>query len=387
MQTQRIKSIRKLGKSRTIDLEVENEFHNFFADGVVVSNSHATAYASVCAITAHLKHLYPKEFFLHCLNIAKNETESGDLIARIYAEMKVWGIKMLPPDLSIGNDNFISEKGGIRYGLSAIKGLSDAKLQKLRLFKPDKSSKFALLQSAKDAGLDITAVNALIYAGAISCNESDSRCRFAMEARLWGILTAREKKVACELGPELNYDIIAFMKKAGADSLIAESRLETIRKEFAPFLEIYKQNSQYEDLTNWHFERDLLGFAYTKTLKQIFEVDGVQLISSTEAQHLEPHATASFVGVVKFIKHGRTKKGDLFSRMIISDEVGEVGAFLFEPHRNRLINEEKKVLPQEGEIYSFTASKNRSGEMLYIIDYSDQKNRIFLKTADFKAAK
>lgn len=385
MQTQRIQRVTKIGKSRSLDLEVENENHNFYANGVIVSNSHSTAYSALCAITAYLKQHHPLHFFLHCLNIAKDESESMERIARIYSEMKIWGIKMLPPDLGIANDNFVIENGGIRYGLSAIKGISNAKLAKLRLFKPDISNKFALFQSAKDAGLDITVLSALIYAGALGLKIEESRCCVVMEAQLWGLLKPAEKQFCLEVGPQFNHDLLAIMRHMAE---LAEqdgkkrkiSRIATIRKGFSPIQRMYLQNSKYEDLTNWHYERRLLGFAYTKTLKQIFEQRAGEFGDTLEISALDDNTQTSFVGIVEFAKHGKTKKGKPFSRFVISDELGQIGAFLFDPTREYLIREEGKVLPKEDGIYTFKIKKGR--DMNHIVDYSEQKNLIFFTKAD-----
>ena len=347
--------------------------------------SHSLCYSGLCAITAYLKSKYPLFFFTHCLNIAKDEAKSGELIARIFAEMKVWGIPMLAPDLSIGNDDFILDNGSIRYGLSAIKGIAGQTLEKIRKFKPDNSNKFALFESAKNSNLNITTLSSLIHAGSLP-NFGQPRSKVVLEAKLWNCLTVKEKSESIENGYKFSFDLIEMMKDRAAAAQLSEKpikirRIETIRKAFAPFQALYAQNIQYEDLTNWFYEKEILGFAYSKTLKQIFEEENSNLIDSVEINALENRSNAHFIGIVDEVKHSKGKNGKMYTKLYISDELGQFMAFIFEPDRTRLMHEEGKILPKEGQIYSFKGWKNR--DYICINDYSSQSNEIYLKVADF----
>ncbi len=64
----------EIGEVETFDLEIDSEFHNFYANGICVSNSHSVSYAYLAMQTLYLKHYYPTEFYTALLNHPK---ESG----------------------------------------------------------------------------------------------------------------------------------------------------------------------------------------------------------------------------------------------------------------------------------------------------------------------
>ena len=53
----------ELGDEETLDLEIDSEFHNFYANDVCVSNSHCVSYSYIACQTLFLKHYYPTEFY------------------------------------------------------------------------------------------------------------------------------------------------------------------------------------------------------------------------------------------------------------------------------------------------------------------------------------
>ena len=59
------------------------------------------------------------------------------------------------------------------------------------------------------------------------------------------------------------------LKDIKGKPLIKESRMNTIRKHFAPYKEIYNKNSANEDFANWYYENILLGYTYGKRLKDV----------------------------------------------------------------------------------------------------------------------
>lgn len=351
------------------------------------NRSHSHCYSATAAICAYLKYNYPKEFFLSALKLAKEEQNVFECIARINSEMKQFGIKMLPPDIKIANEDFLICKEGIRFGLSAIKGISEKKLEKLRKFNCDSSTKFSLFESANQAKIDIATLSGLIQAGALS-TIGESRTRLVLEAQLWNLLTNNEKAFCLENGHKYNFDLVEMVKNINSwtgengKNIARSSRLDTIRKKYDPFKKIYEQNSQYEDLAAWVYENRLLGFPYSKSLKEIFKSNCHELVDISEIKNVDDKTRCTFVANVDYIKTGKTRKGDNYSRIEVSDETGKIFVFLFEPHRSRLLSQEKKVLPKEGEIYAFRGTK--SGTLFSLTDFSPQSNKVYLKLSEVK---
>jgi DNA polymerase III subunit alpha len=351
------------------------------------NRSHSHCYSATAAITAYLKCKFPKEFFLSALRLAKAEQNTFECISRINSEMKQFGIKMLPPDIRIANEDFMVDKQGIRFGLSAIKGISEKKLEKLRQFNCDSSNKFALFESAKHARVDIATLSGLIQAGALA-TENESRTRLVLEAQLWNLLTNNEKAYCIENGKDHAYDLVAMVKNinewtnSDGKNISRSTRLDTIRKRYEPFKKIYEQNSKYEDLASWFYEKTLLGFPYSKTLKQVFLPVCQEIVDIGEIKNAPNKTQCTFIAIVDRVKSGRTKKGDMYSKFDVSDENGKLLCFLFEPNRSRLLVEGKKILPKEGEIYAFRGTK--SGDLFTLYDFSLQSNKVFLKLSDVK---
>ena len=63
--------------------------------------------------------------------MAKNEADPFAQIAKVSAELPMYEIKLLRPDLVKSQQDFSVEGGNIRYGLNAIKGVSEKSLQSI----------------------------------------------------------------------------------------------------------------------------------------------------------------------------------------------------------------------------------------------------------------
>ena len=173
------------------------------------NKSHSISYAYLAAITIYLKFNYPEQFFLSLLKYAKYEPNSHEEIAKISQELPHFDIKLLPPDLNKSDIDFKVEGKNIRYGLNSIKGVSDKVLVSLLDFREDSfKNKYEVFMSAKQAGLNIGILSALIQAGLLDSFVSKNRCRLVLEAQTFNILTDREKRNFIALGEAYDYDIL-----------------------------------------------------------------------------------------------------------------------------------------------------------------------------------
>ena len=88
------------------------------------NKSHSAAYALLAYQTAWLKAHYPEAFMAAVLSADK---ESTDKLALHHRECKSLGIELLRPDVNDSQTDFtVADKGAIRYGLAALKGLGRA---------------------------------------------------------------------------------------------------------------------------------------------------------------------------------------------------------------------------------------------------------------------
>ena len=97
------------------------ELMEFFA-GYGFNKSHSTAYAFLAYQTAFLKANYPKHFAAALLTI---EAANTDKLAVYIAESRERGIAVLPPDINESQLHFTVVPEGVRFGLTAIKGLGE----------------------------------------------------------------------------------------------------------------------------------------------------------------------------------------------------------------------------------------------------------------------
>src|SRR5687767_7802559 len=104
------------------------ELMEYFA-GYGFNKSHSTAYALLAYQTAYLKANYPWHFAAALLTI---EAQNTDKLAMYLGECRERGIPVLPPDINASQLPFSVEPGrGVRFGLTAIKGLGEGAIQSI----------------------------------------------------------------------------------------------------------------------------------------------------------------------------------------------------------------------------------------------------------------
>jgi DNA polymerase-3 subunit alpha len=92
------------------------------------NKSHSVAYAHVAYLTAYLKTHFPAHFMAAMLT---SEASNTDKLSQYVGRCRQMGIEILPPDINTSQQAFSVEGGGIRFGLTAIKGLGDAAIEPL----------------------------------------------------------------------------------------------------------------------------------------------------------------------------------------------------------------------------------------------------------------
>jgi DNA polymerase-3 subunit alpha len=133
--------------------------------GYSFNKSHAVAYSTLSYWTAWLKYYYPLEFMFALL---KNEKDK-DARTEYLIEAKRIGIPLRLPHINDSGTDFKIEGKGIRFGLSAIKYISDTIAQRYIAARPFHS--FAEVQEftfTKGNGVNSRALEALRSVGALT---------------------------------------------------------------------------------------------------------------------------------------------------------------------------------------------------------------------------
>ena len=249
--------------------------------------------------------------------MTKHEPAPLEEISKIQKELRHFGIKLLGPHILKSDTDFSIQGNDIRFGLSSIKGISEKTMDKLKLFKSEQSNKFEVFQAAKEVGISIGVLSALIQAGALD-GFSSSRSRVVLEAQLWNILTEKEKFLVTQYQSECENDLLKTVKKLSETKnengklLIKESRLDTIRKKYDPYLKIYQQNNKSESFANWFYENKLLGYSYDKSLNDIFKSKMPNLVTTSQIQESPNNQMLYLVGRVQECSEWISKITTLF---------------------------------------------------------------------------
>jgi DNA polymerase III alpha subunit len=387
----RIVSIESLGLSETLDLEVDHPDHNFYCDEFVVSNSHAVSYATLSAASTYVKYKYPQEFFIECLNAAEQKADNREEIALVNKELSYFGIKILPPDLSKSQVEFTKEGSDIRYGLKSIKGISDKSIGGLKDFVArERENKFQVFKAAKDCGLNIGIISALIQAGTLDSHlkKGDSRPSMVYEAQLFGLLTPREKDYALQHGEHYEYSVFNAVKDMSnwktetGKSMIRSSRTQTLTSAAAPYREIFKQNSSFPEFANYVYEKELLGYSYSTSLREVCRNShSGELVSAKQFAESSEYFY-HVCGEIADMKYQKAKSGKQYLKIDLEDDTGVVACMMFEPDVFDFVKGDTYPKLRDGSRIIISGKKWNDCLIITKVRFLDEK--IYMKLADLK---
>ena len=357
--------------------------------------SHSLAYAAMAALTIYFKFNHPKEFFLALLRMAKNEQDSLNEINVISHEVQDFGIMLLPPDLAKSGEDFEIEGDNIRYGLSAIKGISKKVIEKMINFRGSYNSKLDLFIAAKQSKISIGVLSALIQAGALQSVNTKSRSRLVLEAQTWNLLKDREKLLIKQLIEEGKYeDVLSCLKDLNENikdekgkPLIKDSRFSTIKRDYDRFKQIYLLNSRSEDLANFFYEKELLGMSYSESLAKIFRQKNENIKGIRQCLESKETSSLFFVGVINDTLKRVSKNGNPYIKYTVQDETGNMSCFIFSSAKRDKIEECKSNnggrLPENGEIVVIKGTK-KGDDACYVDKLGIQSAKIYMNLRQLK---
>ncbi|MCA0304756.1 MAG: DNA polymerase III subunit alpha [Proteobacteria bacterium] len=156
--------------------------------GYGFNKSHAAAYALVCYQTAYLKANHPVEFFAASMTL---DMGNADKIGNFRRELERLQIPLLPPDINRSMAEFAVEKTadgklGVRYALSAIKGVGRDAMNRLaeeREANGPFKDMFDLAERLDSRVINKRLLESLVKAGAFdSLNKNRAQAFGAVEA-------------------------------------------------------------------------------------------------------------------------------------------------------------------------------------------------------------
>lgn len=307
----RVQSIEYAGRRQTYDLEIEG-IHNFIANGIIVHNSHSTAYALISYRTAFLKANYPVEFMTALLT---SERDNTDKIVEYVNEAQRMGLAVQPPDINESEVLFkaVDEKT-IRFGLLAIKNVG--KLAAESMVGAREKVKFESLEDLCRR-VDLRLANRKVLESLIKCGALDcfSLSRARMFAGLDMILEGAQR-----LQKEKSSGQLSFFSQASDVNGFKED------------------TNNLPDVKEWpepqllSFEKDMLGFyvsghplaRYAKQLKRFVSCSTLNLHEHKDQD------TIKIVGLIAKIKQTLTRvKQEKMAILKVEDLNGAVEALVF----------------------------------------------------------
>lgn len=353
--------------------------------------SHAAAYATLSASSTYVKFKYPQEFYIECLNAAEQKADNRAEISLINQELIHFGIKILPPDLSKSKMDFTKEGENIRYGLKSIKGISSKSLGALENFVArERIGKFQIFQAAKESGLNIGILSALIQAGTMDSllRFGETRSSLVYEAQLFNLLKDGEKLYMITNGAEYDNSLFEAVKSLpnwvneSGKKVARSSRIETLKKGAAQYREIFTQNNSFPEFANYVYEKELLGYSYSTTLRDVcrnsHSSDLISAKQFAESSEYYYHVC----GEIKEIKYQKSKAGKQYLKIDISDETGVITCMKFEPDVFDFVKLDVYGKLQEGSRVIISGKKWNDSLIFDKVRLLDEK--IFMKLADLK---
>ena len=124
MHPEKVIAIKKIGNIRTIDIEVNNNSHTFYANGgIVTSNSHAATYGKDSYWTAFMKAHFPMQFFCSYIQGARWKQETQHEIYELVNDAKLFDINVSIPDIRHTEYDAHIKNDVIYFGISGIKNI------------------------------------------------------------------------------------------------------------------------------------------------------------------------------------------------------------------------------------------------------------------------
>jgi DNA polymerase-3 subunit alpha len=303
------------------------------------NKAHGTDYALVTCQTAYLKAHYPIEYMTALLTVERNNTEK---VGMLVGECRTMGIEVLPPDINRSVIEFVIEDRegqppAIRFGLGAIKNVGEGPLEAILAARDEAPD------GARDNGggdftdiddlcsrVDLRQVGrrsleCLIKVGALPAHFGPRHLLLAIIDRMLNLSSSTHK--AADAGQLSMFDLGGFDAPRTGSILYPTPDVKEISQ---------------KEILSW--EKELAGTYLSehplqKYLAAIKASNATMLGELDEAMHGQQ---VIVVGMINFVRHHQTKKGDPMAFVEIEDiqTSREVVVFprTYAAHKELLVN-------------------------------------------------
>jgi DNA polymerase-3 subunit alpha len=280
------------------------------------NRSHSAAYSVVAFQTAYLKANFPAEYMAAVLTHNMNDITK---ITFFIEECRRMGMKVLPPSVNESrNLFFVNEKGEIRFGLEAIKGVGGSVVEAV-IKERDKggtfSSVFDMCKRVPSGNLNKRLLECLVHAGALDEFGVNRSSYFAM------IDTASFLEKAVQIGNKHQQEsnssqVSLFGGGQGGVSNLPEPR--------------FPVTEEYTLMQKLNFEKDVIGFYLSGHPLETYklEINSFTTCSLTDMDRFSGR-DIKVAGIVTKVRDGMTKRGNRFCIFTVEDFSGSFEFALF----------------------------------------------------------
>jgi DNA polymerase-3 subunit alpha len=272
------------------------------------NKSHSAAYGFVAYQTAWLKAHYPVEFYCALMT-----SEAGDTtkIIRYFNDAREHDIPILPPDVNESQAAFHPSGKGIRFGLSAIKGVGSAAIDAIAEARAE--SPFESVDDFMNR-VDLRRVNksvleSLSKAGAFDTLDAD---RGRLVERIPSLIDDAQRE--------------ARRKESGQFALFGGPAAEAAPKPKAGAPEKAAVEPLWGRKERLLHEKEALGFYITGHPLDAYAGEIELFANTTTAQigALRNNAEVKVGAVINSVREKLTKKGDKYAILMIEDREGVI---------------------------------------------------------------
>ncbi|MCF8236831.1 MAG: DNA polymerase III subunit alpha [Saprospiraceae bacterium] len=282
------------------------------------NRSHAAAYSVLAFQTGYLKTHYPAEFMSSVLTHNKNNL---DKVNFFLSECKRMGLKILGPDVNESHMHFtVNERGAIRFGLSALKGVGEGPVEAIMAERAENGpypDVFDFVRRQNQRVINKKVMESLVLGGALDCFEGIHRAQYFAPTDRFETYLEHLLKFGGALGQT---EDTAQQSLFGADAV-----METIMLPVAPDVEPWTLTDK---LTR---EKAVAGIYLSAHPLDQFKLEAEHVANMT-LDRIEEVRDRRFrlAAVVTDAQHKYSnKQGDMFGIFTIQDYRGEYEVKLF----------------------------------------------------------
>lgn len=379
-------SINQLGIRETVDIEVDNESHLFWGNGIATSNSHSVAYAINSFRSAYCKAHDPLSFYCTYLNHAHNKPDKQEEIRELISDAKRNGIEVYPPTL----DNFYrcfkkdSAKNIIYFGYSNVKNVGEGEQEKIethvnsvqeQLNKNISEFNWMELLLYFSPKVKKTAFVSLISVGAFNGkNNQKSRNAMLFEYKTFLDLTDKEVNWIVNEYPSKKYETLvdAIKDSINSNSKINSRRVKTVQDLYSS---LKNPPHSLDDSIEWkaEVENKLMGCSLSCVQTDAVSAEEADCTCRDLTSRNTRPGHATVVVQIKrcgeyIIKKGE-KAGEIMAFLTVEDFTGECDSFVV---FSDVYSKIKKLLFAGNTVVLTGVVKERDKDLSFIVNEAKQ---------------